>query len=372
MNLRRAAQWTLPCIAVVPLATAQTVTWSLDTGVERSDNIARTATGETYETTALAGLTLGIDTQRPKLDADISANLEYREYLNDSFDDELLGGLDGTVYYRFIPERFAWSIEDNFAQLAVNGLAVDTPDNRQNVNYFTTGPDIILPLGARTALQVSGRYSDVSYEVTPEDNEIIEGSLSLLRKVSTTTDVSLIGSQAQIRYDRKDLYADNDVTKGFLRVVAEGRKASLSVDLGYSVVEVPQQPTHDGPLVSLDVTLPVAARSSITFTVGTELATTTDVLRRDQDATGIDIGREDALASSDVFQSDYAYLSWESELLRGSFRAAVNAGREEHDVEVSLDREIYGAAIGITRRLSQRVEAQVAGRYIERQVLDHQ
>ena len=79
----------------------------------------------------------------------------------DTYDDEFLGGLDGTVYYRFIPERFAWSIEDNFAQIAVNGLAVDTPDNRQNLNYFTTGPDIILPLGARTALEVSGRYSDV-------------------------------------------------------------------------------------------------------------------------------------------------------------------------------------------------------------------
>jgi len=363
-RLARATPWALPWILAAPLASAdETANWALVTGVERSDNITRVTTDETSETTALVGLVLGIDTVRPRLVADISADLQYREYLNHTYENELLGGLDGTVTYQLVPERLAWVIEDNFAQIAVDGRLVDTPDNRQNVNYFTTGPDITLPLGARTALQVLGRYSDVSYEETPEDNEVMEGSLALVRQVSTATTVSLVGTREEIRYDRNALYADKDLTRAFLRLVTESRRASFSVDLGYSVVDVAQQDSEDGPIASLNITLPVAARSRLTIEAGTELATTEDVLRRDQDATGVDIGIEDVLASADVFQSDYAYLSWDTELPRGSFGVAVNAGRETHDVEVSRDREIYGANIGITRSLSPRVEARIAGRY---------
>src|SRR5688572_5194870 len=62
--------------------------WTLDLygGVNYTDNASRAQVDEESETIGTAGLLLGITTDRPKLDADVTAHLEYREYLDDTFD----------------------------------------------------------------------------------------------------------------------------------------------------------------------------------------------------------------------------------------------------------------------------------------------
>ena len=154
------------------------------------------------------------------------------------------------------------------------------------------------------------------------------------------------------------------MTKGFLRVVAEGRRASLSVDLGYSVVEVP--PGADerrtarlarsdvacrGKVAHLLSRLERNRRLPLTFCGATRMPLASKLAAR-------------TLLRPAMFSNPTTHIfpgNLNCSVARSM--AAVNAGREEHDVDVSRDREIYGAAIGITRRLSQRVEAQVAGRY---------
>ena len=146
-KLERAIYCALACIAPA-LSAAQGVAeseliWSLEAGAEHTDNVARAPVDEESETVGVGRFNIAVDAVRPRLTANIGANLEYRDYVDEAFQSELVGGLDGFVSYAFVPERFIWVVTDNYGQIANQRTLADSPDNRQNVNYFSTGPDII-------------------------------------------------------------------------------------------------------------------------------------------------------------------------------------------------------------------------------------
>src|SRR5688572_7243769 len=86
----------------------RTMYLGLEGGLEYTDNVSRANTNEESETIGIAALTFGVNTDRPRLDADAGAHLEYRKYLDDSYDDEVVGGINGLVSYAFIPQRLLW------------------------------------------------------------------------------------------------------------------------------------------------------------------------------------------------------------------------------------------------------------------------
>ncbi len=361
------------CLATVcvlqPAAAAQvgdeeTFDWSLSAGVQHSDNIQRTAVNEESQTIGVAGLQLGINSNRPRLTTDVVGNLEYRDYLDDAFDNELVGGVDASLDFAFIPQRLHWVVEDNFGQIANQRQLADTPDNRQNVNYLSTGPDITFSMGGRTALQLSGRYGDAYYENTPEDNQSLTGSVALIRRMSDMAAWSLNASTTEVEYDEEELFAKYRLDRGFLRYEAEGRLTTFSADAGYTQVDREGDEKSDGLLARVELSRAVAARSRIGLQAGTEFATPGEAFRRDQAVTGIPTtGGDDGVPFSDPYQLDYAYVTWSTVWPRGSFAATLNARNEEHEIVTQQDRDVRGASVTFIRRLTPRVSADLSGFY---------
>jgi hypothetical protein len=109
-------------------------------------------------------------------------------------------------------------LEDNYGQISNNRLVADNPDNRQDFNYLSTGPDITLPLGARNSIFVSGRWSDTYYEDADQDSTGIDASAAFIHALSEMSNVSLNGSWSQIEYDNNDpAFEDNEIREAFLR-----------------------------------------------------------------------------------------------------------------------------------------------------------
>lgn len=350
-------------LALNQAAVAQeTAGWSAQLGVQTSDNIERTQTNEESETVAIAGVSFRVDSDRPRLDANIIGDLQYRDYLDDTFDSEVVGGVNALVSYAFIPERFSWVVQDNFGQLANDRQVVETPGNRQNVNYFTTGPDITLPLGAVTALRVSGRFSDAYYETTPEDNQGLTGSLALIRRMSDATSWSLNGSVTKIKYDQDQLFADNEVREAFVRLETRGSRTTFSGDFGYTEVEQGAEKS-DGLLARIQLSRAVTRRSNLALEVGTEFASSADVFRLDQSFIGVVEGNEDAIASGDPFQSDYAYMRWTTDWDRGALGVELNARSEDHETQTALDRDVYGGLVNLSRQMTRRLDIELFGGY---------
>ena len=138
--------------------------------------------------------------------------------------------------YAFIPERFVWVVADNFSQIASDITSVSTPDNRENVNYLSTGPDITIGLTGRTSLLLSGRVNDTYYEEADTDSEGLSGSLALVRQMSDFSALSLNGSTTEVNFD-DEVFADYRIDEAFLRWSTETERTTFILDGGYNRID---------------------------------------------------------------------------------------------------------------------------------------
>jgi hypothetical protein len=336
-------------------------TLDADLGVERSDNVTRVPTDEQSETVATARIGLGYEVMRPRVEGRIGADLQYRRYLDNTYDNEVLGGANALLNWSIVPERFLWVFEDNYGQIAGNRQLPDTPDNREDFNYFSTGPDISLPLGARTLAEVSGRWSDIYYEISPEGSQSALGRLGLVRLLSTESRASLNGSVEKIKYDEA-AFEDYRITEGYARYEGTSARTTLAIDAGYTRAERGDG-TSSGPLARLDLSRVITSRTTFTVQAGTEFSDTAQAFRLSQGARGVGPEDQDAVAAADVFRIYYAYLGLQTERERTSFNVTLYGHEEQHETDETLDRKRVGVGFGWTRHLSPRMDLSVRGDY---------
>src|SRR5689334_7475535 len=94
-------------------ANAGNFDYQVTAGAAHSDNLTRVATDEQDADIASAGFKFSFDEQTRKLTADLVGNFDYQKYLDDTYDDELIGSFVGDVTLAFVPERFNWVFGDN-------------------------------------------------------------------------------------------------------------------------------------------------------------------------------------------------------------------------------------------------------------------
>lgn len=340
----------------------QAATLQLDLGAEHSDNATRVATDEQSDTIGTAGIALGVEDIRPRLETHIAADLQYRRYFDDTYDNDVVGGFNGDVAWSIIPERFIWVVEDNYGQIVTDRLAADTPDNRDDFNYFSTGPDIILGLGARTSLLLSGRWSDSYFGATDEDSETVEGTAGLARKVSEENTVSLNAHVSEISYDDSALFEEYQISEGHLRWESEGSRTTFSLDAGYTQAERGDDKSS-GPLVRLDLKRELTSRTTFGLQAGSEFDDTASAFRIDQNAVGVSPETADLLAAGDVFRNTYVYLTLGTERERTELSAALYGRKERHEEQTELDRDTIGGRVSLARRLSSRLDFDVHATY---------
>lgn len=356
-----------PALAQQAQPAPQQLGWGLDLGARYTDNVGRTDVGEESETVGIAGLRLDVNVDRRRLDAQAAADLRYQEYFDNTFDSDVQGGLDGIVSLAFVPERFVWVVEDNFGQVANNRQVADNPDNRQDINYFSTGPNITLPLGAQTSVQLSGRWEKTYIERTDQDNETVLGSVGLSRQLSEAATLSLNASTSEVDFDDDTQFFDYTVEQAFLRLSLTGSRTSLTLDGGGSRVEQDRSSSKSESLLArLELTRQVGARSSLRLSAGTTPSNTSQSFRRDQQESGdVDVGPDGAVAAGDEFQADYAYLTFATDWERGALTVVLSARSEDHETFSVLDRDQYRALVTVSRDLTPSVSMDVHGQYLD-------
>lgn len=336
------------------------VNWAVFAGVDHSDNIRRTPDAEESESVAQAGLTLDLQASRPRLDGSASANMHYREYLDNSFPGEVLGQFAGNLSLAAVPERFLWVAEDNFGQVANDPRQSDTPNNRQNLNYFSTGPNITLPLTGRTDLQIEGRWSTVSFEDSIADSKRYEGTASLARRLTEQTALSLNFSASKIDYDSAS--GGYKVHEGFLGYTTGGARTHLNANVGYSELQA-QGRSQNSALLRFNLTRKVATRSELALDVGRQYSDSATVFRQGQEFAGVSPELSGAGSFSDPFRSDSAQLTWHTDARRATLSFYGEWRKEKHDVLSVLDRKVTGVGIDLSRRFTTRLSGRVHGTY---------
>lgn len=346
---------------------AAPVGYSIGVGAGYSDNIARTSTDEQSENMGTAELQLGISQNTRRLLADLAANLAYFEYFDNTYDSEVVGNLRGTATVRIVPERFNWLFEDNFGQVRSDPFAAVTPDNRENVNYFSTGPELFFRLASQTRLELSGQYSKVTYEDSELDSNRYGGQVSVLRTLSSASTVSLNLQQERIEYDVDVSGVDYDRQSAYLGYAIEGSRTRANVDLGYTRLKQQSNNDEDGLLLRLEASRRVSASSTLSARAGREFSDSGNAFRSEQGLSGgievVDLGTQGATQTLNPFISTYGGLGWDFTRRRTGWGVGAYYYDEDYRQQNALDaKRVLGTAY-IYRDLSSNVRLSFGGDY---------
>lgn len=323
-------------------------------GVGVSDNIARTDTGELDETMMIVGFDFNVTERTRRLDLTIQSQADYIDYLDDTFDSEVTAGVNALATIVVIDERMRWVIQDTFGQQLADPLQPARPDNRDNVNFLTTGPTFSLLSGGRNTLDLDLRYSTVSFEGQLSDNDRTSATLALGRDLSRNTGVALVLSNEKIEFDASSTAADFDQRQAFLRISRTGTNNTVSLDAGYNEVELTDG-SADGPMMQLEWTWQVSPSGTFTAAAGSRYSDQGNIFRVN-------------LLTAPDFRDTTDTVVTNSPFLSNSFTAGYALAQERYSVNLTtdwaqqdfkdgqdIDRDVYGVDLRFQRDLSRNL-----------------
>jgi hypothetical protein len=282
--------------------------------------------------------------------------------MNNTYEGEILGGLNGQLVFGIVPEKFLWSLEDNFGQARQNQFLAVRPDNRENINQLRTGPDLTLNLGSTMSLLLSGRYALTQYEESPLDNKRVTETAGLRRQLSRTSSLSLMATRETTEYDNPTLVNEYEVQSLFARFVADGARTALSMDVGYTQLTGLGE-DHDGVLLQLSMTRQLSAASTITLGAGSQFSNGGDVFRRLQSVNGVVAEPNAAQPTQDAFENRFMDIGWVFNRNRTSLRLTASYNEEAYEQSVELDRSYVDLRASITRRVSRVSNVHIGANY---------
>ncbi|HEY4342399.1 MAG TPA: outer membrane beta-barrel protein [Steroidobacteraceae bacterium] len=351
-------------VAGAPQARAVDFAYQANLGLGHSDNIRRTAADEEDEDIAAAGLRFSLAEQSSRLQLDAVGDLAYDEYLHNTFDSELVGSFAGNARFALVPQRFEWVISDNFGQSLSDPFAPETPDNRENINSFSTGPDVTFAFGSQTRLRLGARYSLATYERSPFDFDTVSGEATLSRSLSSASNVSLNVRSAQTKYDEAALNADYDQDEAFVRYDVTGARTKLGVDLGYTRIDRDAAAeAEDGLLLRLNATRRVSAASTATLTVGREFSNSVSAFASMQGVGGIGLGATPGIQTAQPFTNDYVTLGWDFSRNRTKFGLYGSWSDQSYKDAGTLDQTLTSISAQVGRQLSPRTSLDLHALY---------
>src|SRR5688572_19419703 len=332
-------------------------------GMGHTDNIERVNDDKQAETIASIGAQLSLEHESRRLTSSITSRLEYRDYLDNTFDSEVIGNLVGNALFDIVEERLTWTIEDTFGQSTVNQFAPVTPGNRENVNYLSTGPDLTLPFLTRNSFIVRGRLADVNYESSNLGNQRIRGELALKRDLSEASNASINATSEQVDFEDDAQFIDYDRNEGFLNYNANTARTNFSIDGGITEIRS-QGENQDTWLGRIAFTRHVSSSATLTFEVGHDFSDAGTIFVELESL--LQPGSTDPVPvqqTATPFENTYGLLRGEFSGRRTEVRLQAGYNDEKYQDQSTFDRARLTLLLTLERDLSSVISAHIGGNY---------
>lgn len=327
-----------------------------------TDNVSRTSGAQSSDTLVSVGTDLNLHRHGSRLNLDAEGDLDWVQFLRNSYGGRAFGYFDGTALWGKPTEVFQWLLRDSFGQLLSDPLAAATPATLENVNYLSTGPTVNLPFGSRTRLSLNGVYSNTTYEKSNFDSHSLQTGASLSRQVSAISTVSLNAATQKTQFlDRVD-YSDFDSQQYYVGYTAEGRRTTALINLGYRLLrEHNPDTTHGGLLVQVQLGRRISPSSSVYVSGREQYVAAEDALRggftpRAQPGTAVNV------ASSAPYRERLFEGGWRFDRSRTSFSLFASRTEDNYDRQASLDRSTTAFTGSVEHRLSSTVNLALTAR----------
>lgn len=331
-----------------------------EAGAGYSDNIGRLPSNETDETIGTVGLELDWIERTRRIRGDATVDLSYYEYLDNTYDSEVLGTANGTLALAVVPETLQWVFQDSFGQAQADPFAPTSPTNREDLNYFSTGPDLTLRLGTTGFGRLFGRWSTTSYERSQLDAERTTGGVAFGRRASPRSELSLNAVTESVDFEQA-LNTDFDRDSVFLGWNLDASRTEIDAQLGYTWLQRDGADKSGNALVNIVVTRDLTAASVLALTLGTQLGDAADSLRTELQGGVVGGGGTQITATADPFENRVVSLEWRYLRGRSGLSLGASWNEEQYETQTQLDLVRYAYTASVSRRLASTVDFELVG-----------
>lgn len=326
-----------------------------EVGVGYSDNIRRNNANKVDETIGTAGLQLDWDERTRRIDGEATVDLSYFEYLDNTFESEIVGTANGSLAIDLLTDRLQWVFEDSFGQAQDDPFAPTTPETREDLNFFSTGPNLMVRFGSTGFARLFGRWSSTTYETSPLDAERTTAGLTLGRRASERTELTLNGVAEEIDFD-SDLNTDYERKSAFIGYRLDAARTLLIANLGYTWLDLDgSDDTSGSALVNLSVSRDLSASSTLELSLSSQLGDAGDALRGGLAGNVVGAGSQ-ITATSDPFENRVVSLEYRFFRNRTGFSFGASLTDDDYETQSQLDRKgkVYSASF--TRRMARTLD----------------
>ena len=324
---------------------------SAEAGVGYSDNITRVPENESSETIGTMGLDLFWQERTRRLRGDATIDLSYYDYMDDTYDSELVGTANGTLALGIVPEILTWVVQDSFGQAQADPFAASTPGTREDLNYFTTGPNLTLRLGSTGFGRFFGRWSSTDYEDSPLDAERTTAGVAVGRRPSARSELSLNAVTESIDFDN-ELNTDFDRDSVFVGWELNASRTTIDANVGYTWLERDGSDKEGSALISLFVARDLSPTSQLRLTLSQQFGDAGDSLRSQLEGNVVGGGAGQITATSDPFESKLVSLDWAHTRGRTVFLLGASHIEDDYETDTQFDSKRDSFTAGVNRRMA--------------------
>jgi hypothetical protein len=355
-------------LCISPVVVALDFETGVGVGMGYTDNAALTSTNEKDDWIAEAAVGATISQDTGSLSARADAAFSHQKYIDDTFGDQDYFDLSAIAGWEQIRDRLTWNLRDYFTQTPIDSLDPDTPNNNQNANVFSFGPDIFFQATPRNSITISPLFQDYYYEDDQTDNQQYGVTAGWLYKMYPTMAVGLDGGVTQVSYEDEDL--NPDYTISTLQGVISGTRprAQYTAKLGATHIDRDRFDNNNGFSGSLDWLYNFTGRSSVRVFALSELTdASSDFFNSAVDPGTGDFDNEQV--SGDVLQNNTARLTYRRE--GDSLNTEIWTELRDLDYKESPDdRKVQDYGIGLGYRITPLLTTGVDGQYTRTEQTD--
>ena len=229
------------------------VGYSVSAGASHSDNIRRSPDGLTIDDT-VTNLTAAFiwSNQSPRLSMSFFGQGTYLQYVDGTYDDDLIPRATLSIDWDILPARLNWVVDNRYGQIASDPFSAFTPDSIEDTNIFSTGPDLTFGSSPRQLLILGIRAEDQWYEDQTIDNQRLNGRAEFIHRISEDQNVGFTLYAERVAYEENAENSDYDVFEAFATYSRSLSSFYFALDAGVTALDIQGQKS-DGVLGRLNI-----------------------------------------------------------------------------------------------------------------------
>ncbi len=296
----------------------------------------------------------------PNVTGRLYSKLEYDNYVHHTFDNQTLFFLNSAGTWSISPQRLTWTAEDYYGQIPINPFAVNTPNNMQNVNVFSTGPNLFLRMDPLNTLELGARYGNYHADTGSTNSNRGSAFAGWFYQLSPITVLSLNYQGEHAGYTSSAVgsgYTRNDL---FARMAMRRPYGALIMDLGNTWLQQTNVADISGIYARLLASQQLTEASTVSFTATSTLTDTADTILAAQGVGAVTSG---TIVGTDIYRLKHADVAYTHRRTYGTDRIRIFSERLDY-YTAPLDQELTGADADMGFQLTGTLLGSIYGRYV--------